>query len=68
MPIDEVRHICEKLWKHGTIYYTHDKWNLLDEKDSIADKSNDIFQYFIENKVKYDEVEHQKYLDSLKRK
>lgn len=65
IPIEEVRHICEKFNNIRNVYYTHDKWNLLDKKDSIADKENKIFKFLLNHKVKYDAEEHRKYLISL---
>lgn len=68
IPIEEVRHICEKFYGIRNVYYTWDKWNLLGEKDSIADKSNKIYDFLFKYKVKYDISEHKKYLDSLKKR
>ena len=59
--------MCEKLCKGRNVYYTYDKWDLLGEKDSIADMSNKIFNFFIKHKVKYDAFEHKEYLKSLKK-
>lgn len=66
--IEEVRHMCSKFRNIRNVYYTHDKWNLLDAKDSIADKPNKIFNFLMKYKVKYDESEHKKYLKSLEKK
>ena len=68
IPIEEVRHICEKFYGIRNVYYTWDKWNLLGEKDSIADKPNKIYDFLFKYKVKYDISEHKKYLDSLKKR
>lgn len=68
IPIEEVRHICEKFYGIRNVYYTWDKWNLLGEKDSIADKSNKIYDFLFKYKVKYDISEHKKYIDSLKKR
>ena len=65
IPIEEIRHICEKFNNIRNVYYTHDKWNLLGKKDSIADKENKIFKFLLNHKVKYDAEEHRKYLISL---
>lgn len=64
--INEIRFMCEKFFRIRNVYYTKDKWNLLDEKDSIADKSNKVFKFLMEHKIKYTENEHKKYLKSLK--
>lgn len=68
VPIEEVRHICAKFKDIRNVYYTHDKWNLLGEKDSVADMSNKIFNFMMKYKVKYDDNEHRKYLKSLEKK
>lgn len=68
IPIEEIRHMCSKFYRIRNVYYTYDKWNLLDEKDSIADKSNKIFNFMMKYKVKYDDVEHSLYLKSLEKK
>ena len=67
VPLQEIRHMCEKLCKGRNVYYTYDKWNLLGKKDSIADMPNKIFDFFMKNKIKYDATEHQEYLKSLKK-
>ena len=66
--IEEVRHICSKFNNIRNVYYTLDKWDLLDEKDSIADKPNKVFDFLMKYKVKYDEDEHRKYIKSLEKK
>lgn len=66
--IDEVRHMCEKFYGIRNVYYTYDKYNLLGEKDSIADAPRKVFDFFIKYKIEYDEREHIKYLNSLNNK
>lgn len=66
VPIEEVRHICERFYNIRNVYFTYDKWDLLGEKDSIADKTNTIFDFFLKYKVKYDDTEHEEYIKSLK--
>lgn len=66
--LNEVRHLCSKFYNIRNVYYTYDKWGLLGEKESIADKPNKIFNYLIKYKVKYDKNEHELYLKSLERK
>ena len=65
--INEVRDICEKFYKIRPVYYTWDKYDLLEENDSPADASNKIYQYLMKYKVEYDEKEHREYLKSLKK-
>lgn len=66
--INEVRFICEKFYRIRPVSYIYDKWDLLDKKDSPTDKGNKIYQFLFKHRVKYDELEHQKYLKSLERK
>ena len=65
--IDEVRHICEKFYHIRPVSYIYDKWDLLDKKDSPVDKGNKIYQFLFEHRIKYDENEHKKYEESLKK-
>lgn len=66
--INEVRHMCEKFYGIRNVYYTYDKHDLLNPKDSIADASKDIYDFIFKYKIKYDENEHKKYLKSLEKK
>lgn len=68
IPLEEIRHICEKFYNIRNVYYTYDKWGLLGEKDSVADMSNKIFNFLMKYKVKYDANEHREYLKSLEKK
>ena len=65
--INEVRHICEKFYRIRPVSYIYDKWDLLGAKDSPADKGDKIYKFLFKYRIKYDESEHQKYLNSLKR-
>lgn len=65
--ISEVRHMCEKFYNIKPVSYIHDKWDLLDEKDSPVDKGNKIFEFLFKHRIKYDDAEHQEYLKSLKK-
>ena len=67
VPLQEIRHICEKLRIGRNVYYMYDKYDLLNAKDSAADMPNKIFNYLMEHKIKYDANEHRKYLEELKR-
>lgn len=66
--LNEVRYLCEKFYGIRNVYYTYDKHNLLNETDSIADKNNNIFEFLMKFKIKYDKKEHKEYLNSLKKK
>lgn len=64
--INEVRFICEKFYHIRPVSYIYDKWDLLGDKDSPADKGDKIYKFLFKHRVKYDESEHIKYLNSLK--
>lgn len=66
--ISEIRFICEKFYHIRPVSYIYDKWDLLGEKDSPADKGNKIYQFLFKHRIKYDEVEHREYLKSLEKK
>lgn len=68
VPIEEVRFMCERFKNIRNVFYLHDKWDLLGEKDSPADMSNKIFDFLMRYKVRYDENEHREYLKSLGKK
>lgn len=65
VPIEEIRHMASKFYHVRNVYYTYDSYNLLGQKDSIADASNKIFNFLMKYKIKYDEKEHKKYLKDL---
>lgn len=66
--INEIRHIAEKFYKIRKVSYIYDKWGLLENKDSPADKGNKIYNFLFEHRIIYDEYEHQEYLKSLESK
>ena len=66
--INEIRHICEKFYHIRPVSYIYDKWDLLDKKDSPADKSNKIYNFLFKHRIVYDEKEHIKYVKSLEKK
>lgn len=68
VPIEEVRHICEQFYHIRNVSYVKDRWNLLGDKDAPADAENKVYNFLIKHRVKYDESEHRKYLNSLKKK
>lgn len=68
VPIEEVRHICEQFYHIRNVSYVKDRWNLLGDKDAPADAENKVYNFLIKHRVKYDESEHQKYLNGLKKK
>lgn len=64
----EVRHMCERFYGIRSIYYLKDKYDLLGTKDSPADASDKIFKYLMQYKVKYDAIEHKKYVKNFQKK
>lgn len=68
VPIEEVRHMCEQFYHIRNVSYVKDRWSLLGDKDAPADAENKVYNFLIKHRVKYDESEHQKYLNSLKKK
>lgn len=68
VPIEEVRYICEQFYHIRNVSYVKDRWNLLGDKDAPADAENKVYNFLIKHRVKYDESEHQKYLNGLKKK
>lgn len=66
--INHIRYCCEKFYHIRKVSYIWDKWDLIGEKDSAADARNQIYEFMIKYRVKYDESEHVEYLKSLKRK
>lgn len=67
IPIQEIRHMCEAMWRSRNVYYTFDKHELLEPKSSIADAPNKVFEFMMKYKVKYNEYEHQQYKKGLKK-
>lgn len=68
VPIQEIRYACKKFYLKRNVYYTYDKWGLLGEKDSIADKPQKIFNFLLQNKIKYDASEDRKYMKEYERR
>lgn len=52
---------CEKFYKIRNVYYIYDKWGILQNKESPADKPNKQFQFLLKCKVKYDEQQHSQF-------
>lgn len=66
--INEIRHLAEKFFRFRKVSYIYDKWGLLGEKDSVADKCNKIYNFLFKHRTVYDEKEHKLYLKSLEKK
>lgn len=63
--LKHIRSECEKFYGIRNISYIYDKYDLLNEKESPADKPNKIYNYLLKHKIKYDENEHKEYLKEL---
>lgn len=66
--IQEVRNMCEHFRNIRNVYYTWDKYKLLPPKSSIADAKNQLFEYLMKYKIKYDDKEHELFLKGLEKK
>jgi len=60
--LQHIRSMCEKFYGIRTISYVFDKYELLDEKESPADKPEKVYRYLLKYRVTYDELEHKKYI------
>lgn len=65
--INHIRFCCEKFYHIRKVSYMYDKWDLLKEKDSPADKPNKIYDFLFKYRTVYDEFEHREYVRSLER-
>lgn len=68
VPIEEVWHICNKLYGHFKVSYIWDSWDLLGKKDSPADASNKAYSFLFENRICYDADKQRQYLSKLNKK
>lgn len=66
--LQHIRSLCEKFYLFRTVYYVYDYNNLLEPKESPADAESKIYDTLFDNKILYDEKEHQLYLKGLKQK
>lgn len=66
--LQHIRHCCEKFYGIRKVSYIYDKYDLLKDKESPADKSNKIFQYLFKYRIVYNDKEHSKYIAERKRK
>ena len=67
VPIEEVRHVCEKFRNIRNVSYIYDQWDLLEDKQSPADASNKVYNFLFKYRSKYDDEMHKKYLESLEK-
>ena len=68
VPLNEVRAICEKFYGKRNVYYVVNKFNLLEDKESPADKHNKIYNFLWNRKKLYDSNEHDIYINYINRK
>lgn len=66
--INHIRYCCEKFYHIRKVSYMYDKWDLLQKKESPADKSNKIYEFLFKYRVIYNDAEHKEYIKSLERK
>ena len=67
IPIEEVRHLCNKFNNIRKVSYVKDFMGILGEKDSPADARNKNYQFLFDNRIVYDREEQRKYQESLKK-
>lgn len=65
--INEVRAMCENFYKIRRVSYIYDDLDVLGDKDSPVDADNKIFSDLFDNRIKYTNKEHEKYLKSLEK-
>ena len=69
IPIEEIRHMCERFYHLRKVSYIYDRWGLLPKnKMSPADACNKIYNFLFKHRTVYDEREHQLYIKSLEKK
>lgn len=64
--LNHIRSICDKFYGIRPVSYVWDKYGLLDDKESPADKNNKIYNYLFRYRVKYDEKERKECLKWVK--
>lgn len=65
--VDDIREQCDKFYSIRPISYVKDFWKVLGEKDSPCDTINDMYNFMIKNRVKYNDSERKKTLDKRKK-
>jgi len=60
--LKHIRSECENFYQIRNVYYIYDKYDLLKDKEAPMDVSNNIYNYLLKHKIKYDEKEHKEYL------
>ena len=65
--IEHIRSTCDLFYGTRNVYYIHDKYDLLKEKESPADATNRIYTYLFKYKTLYDEKERREHLKWLEK-
>jgi len=60
--LQHIRSMCDKFYGIRTVSYVFDKYGLLEEKESPADKPEKVYRYLLKHRVVYDDSEHKKYI------
>lgn len=63
--VNEMYCLCEKFYGIRNVYFIKDNQNLLGKKDSPADACEKDYKYLLTNKIKYDKILHEKYLQEV---
>jgi len=63
VPLNEIYAICEKFYGKRKVYYIHDEFGLLGNKESPADKHNKIYWVLWNRKKLYGAEEHERFLN-----
>ena len=66
--VNDVRCMCDKLYKARKVSYVKDDWGYLGDKDSPCDiHDEEHYQELMDFRIMYDKSEHEKYLQSLEK-
>ena len=63
--INEVRCMCDKMYRARKVSYIKDDWGFLGEKDSPCDANEKTYKELMDFRIRYDNDEHTKYVQSL---
>jgi hypothetical protein len=62
IPESFVWSLCERFYGIRPVSYIIDKYDILAEKESPADKSDNIYMSMFKHRIKYDESKHKEYM------
>lgn len=66
IPESYIWSLCDRLYGIRPVSYIIDKYDILGEKESPADKTDNIYMSMFRHRVKYDESKHDEYIKLLK--